>query len=62
MVVPYNMIHYGKTLSESLGAIFAGIILGTIALRTRSIWGGVFVHVAVALTMDFLTIGYLRPR
>ena len=62
MVVPYNMIHFGKTLPESLGAIFAGIILGTIALRTRSIWGGVFVHVAVALTMDFLTIGYLRPR
>jgi membrane protease YdiL (CAAX protease family) len=61
MIVPYCMIHYGKTFSETMGAIVAGVILGTIALRTRSIWGGVFIHVAVALTMDLLTVGYLRP-
>jgi membrane protease YdiL (CAAX protease family) len=62
MVIPYCMIHYGKTFAETKGAIVAGLVLGTIALRTKSIWGGVFVHVAVALTMDALTVGYLRPR
>jgi membrane protease YdiL (CAAX protease family) len=56
MVVPYCMIHFGKTMVETLGAIFAGIILGTIAIRTRSIWGGVAIHVAVALTMDLLCV------
>jgi membrane protease YdiL (CAAX protease family) len=61
MVVPYCMIHYGKTLIESLAAIVAGLVLGTVALRTRSIWGGIFVHIAVAWTMDFLTVGHLPP-
>jgi uncharacterized protein len=61
MVVPYCMIHYGKTLSETLGAIVAGLVLGTIALRTRSIWGGVFVHIVVAVTMDLLTVDDLKP-
>jgi len=59
MVVPYCMIHYGKTFVECMAAIVAGTVLGTIALRTRSIWGGIFVHVAVAWTMDLLTVGYL---
>ncbi len=62
MVVPYCMIHYGKTFAESMAAIVAGLILGTIALRTKSIWGGIFIHIAVALTMDLLTVGYLKPR
>ncbi|HJK95780.1 MAG TPA: CPBP family intramembrane glutamic endopeptidase [Polyangiaceae bacterium LLY-WYZ-14_1] len=52
MVVPYAMIHLGKPLPEALSSIVAGIVLGTLAMRTRSIWGGVFLHVAVAWTMD----------
>jgi CAAX protease family protein len=62
MVVPYCMIHFGKTFAECNAAIVAGVVLGTIALRTRSIWGGIFVHIAVALTMDVLTVGYLPGR
>ncbi len=62
MVVPYCMIHYGKTFAECNAAIVAGVVLGTIALRTRSIWGGIFVHIAVALTMDVLTVGFLPGR
>jgi membrane protease YdiL (CAAX protease family) len=63
MVVPYCMIHYGKTFAETMAAIVAGTVLGTIALRTKSIWGGIFVHVAVALTMDLLTVGHLpKPQ
>ncbi|MGD8607871.1 MAG: CPBP family intramembrane metalloprotease [Myxococcales bacterium] len=56
MVVPYCMIHYPKPLPETLGAIVAGTVLGTLAMRTRSIWGGVLIHVGVALTMDWLAL------
>lgn len=56
MLVPYCMIHYGKPMPETLGAILAGAILGTVAMRTRSIWGGVAIHVAVAVMMDLLAL------
>ena len=62
MIVPYCMIHYGKPLPETLGAIFAGIILGTLAMRTRSIWGGVLIHIGVAMTMDMMALGSLPKR
>ncbi len=52
MIVPYCMIHYGKPLPETLGAIFAGLALGTLAMRTRSIWGGIMIHVGIAVSMD----------
>lgn len=55
-MVPYCMIHYHKPLPEALAAIVAGIILGEIAQRTRSIAGGVVMHVGVALTMDILAL------
>jgi membrane protease YdiL (CAAX protease family) len=58
MVLPYCMIHYGKPLPETLGAIIAGVVLGTLAMRTRSIWGGVMIHVGVATMMDALAVGY----
>jgi len=58
MVVPYCMIHYHKPIAEVLGAIFAGTVLGTLALRTRSIWSGVAIHVAVAVTMDVLALAH----
>ena len=61
MVVPYCMIHYGKPMAETFGAIIAGIVLGTLALRTRSIWGGVVIHVGVALTMDLLAVAQCPP-
>jgi len=56
MIVPYCMIHYGKPMPETLGAIVAGLILGTLALRTRSIWAGVLIHISVAVTMDLLSL------
>ena len=52
MIVPYVMIHFGKEFAETIGAIFAGVVLGTLAMRTRSIWGGFFVHALVAISMD----------
>jgi membrane protease YdiL (CAAX protease family) len=52
MVVPYCMIHYGKPFPETMGAIVAGIVLGTLAMKTRSIWSGFLIHVSVAISMD----------
>ena len=56
MIIPYCMIHFPKTWSESVGAVIAGIVLGALALRGRSIWGGAFLHCCVALTMDVLSL------
>jgi hypothetical protein len=61
MIVPYCMIHYGKPMPETLGAIGAGLILGTLAMRTKSIWGGVLIHVGVAVTMDVLALRGCPP-
>jgi membrane protease YdiL (CAAX protease family) len=61
MIVPYCMIHYGKPLPETLGAIVAGLVLGTLAMRTRSIWGGVLIHIGVAATMDVLALRGCPP-
>ncbi|MBK8171606.1 MAG: CPBP family intramembrane metalloprotease [Sandaracinaceae bacterium] len=52
MIVPYCMIHYGKPALEAFAAIFAGLVLGTLAMKTRSIWSGFLIHVSVALSMD----------
>jgi membrane protease YdiL (CAAX protease family) len=62
MMVPYCMIHFGKPMAEAVGAIGAGFILGTLAMRTRSIWGGAAIHIAVAVTMDVLAMGSLSNR
>ncbi|MGO9111753.1 MAG: CPBP family intramembrane glutamic endopeptidase [Thermoguttaceae bacterium] len=56
MTVPYCMIHFGKPMAETFGAIGAGVILGFMSLKTRSIWFGACLHVAVAMTMDFLSL------
>lgn len=52
MCVPYLMIHFPKPWLEATGAILFGLFLGMLALRSRSIWGGVGVHAGVALSMD----------
>lgn len=56
MAVPYCMIHYGKPYLEAHGAIVAGVVLGSLAMKTRSIYAGFLVHITVALGMDFLSL------
>lgn len=58
MVVPYCMIHYGKPYLETCGAVVAGVALGSVAMRTRSIYSGFLVHVTVALSMDLLALSH----
>ena len=56
MMVPYMMIHFGKPLPECIGSIIAGFVLGTLSLKSNSVWWGVAIHVAVAWGMDLLSL------
>ncbi len=56
MIVPYCMIHYGKPYLEANGAIIAGIALGSLSMKTKSIYQGFLVHVTVAGLMDWLSL------
>lgn len=62
MLVPYVTAHYGKPLPETLGALAAGSVLGWLALHHRSVWLGVGLHYAVALTMDVAALRGLGVR
>jgi hypothetical protein len=56
MMVPYCMIHFRKPMPETFGAIIAGIVLGTLSMKSRSIWLGVLIHYSVAITMDLFSL------
>jgi len=56
MMVPYCMIHFGKPMPETLGAILAGIVLGTLSLKSRSIFLGILIHYSVAIAMDLMAL------
>ena len=56
MIVPYNMLHYQKPVLEALAAIGGGVVLGSLSLKTRSIWWGAMLHIGVAGTMDVLSL------
>ena len=48
----YMFIHFGKPLGESISSVLGGLALGIFAYRTGSIYGGIFVHIGVAWTME----------
>jgi hypothetical protein len=54
MVAMYVAIHFGKPVMETISSIFGGYILGALAYQTRHIWGGVIVHIGIALSMEVL--------
>ena len=58
MVAMYVAIHFGKPLGETISSIFGGYILGALAYQTRHIWGGVIVHICIAMTMEIM--GFLQ--
>jgi len=58
MLAPYCMIHYYKPMPEALGAIGAGLVLGTLAWRTGTILYGWALHFGVALSMDLMALYY----
>jgi membrane protease YdiL (CAAX protease family) len=56
MAVPYCMIHYGKPYLEAIGAVVAGVALGSLSMKTKSIYQGFLVHITVAALMDWLAL------
>jgi hypothetical protein len=56
MMIPYMMIHFDKPLLECVGSIAAGFVLGTMSLKTGSIYWGAILHVAIAWAMDALAL------
>ena len=56
--IPYLMIHFSKPPVEALASIIGGIVMGTLAYRTKSVWWGIALHVSVAALMDFLSLGH----
>jgi hypothetical protein len=48
----YCTIHFGKPLGECISSYFGGIILGIIVYNTRSIFGGLMVHLGIAWMME----------
>ena len=54
MAVVYCVLHFGKPSGEALSSIFGGYILGVVAYETKSVWGGVIVHMGIAWMMEIV--------
>lgn len=54
----YCTIHFGKPLGECISSYFGGILLGILVCHTRSILGGLLVHLGIAWLME--VAGYWR--
>jgi hypothetical protein len=52
MCVFYVTIHFEKPLGETISSFFGGWILGILAYETRSIYGGIIVHLGIAMLME----------
>jgi hypothetical protein len=48
----YCSIHFGKPLGECISSYFGGIILGIVVYHTRSVLGGLLVHLGIAWLME----------
>ncbi|XOV92383.1 MAG: CPBP family intramembrane glutamic endopeptidase [Bacteroidota bacterium] len=58
MVVTYAVLHFGKPITEAISSVFGGYLLGIISYNTRSIWGGIVIHMGIAWLME--VFGYLH--
>ena len=48
----YCTIHFGKPLGECISSYFGGMLLGIVVYHTRSIFGGLMVHLGIAWMME----------
>lgn len=48
----YCSIHFGKPIGECISSYFGGLLLGIVVYNTRSIWGGLVVHLGIAWMME----------
>lgn len=56
MVTIYVALHFGKPIFETISAIFGGFFLGAIAYQSKHIWGGVFIHIGIAVFIEIIRI------
>jgi uncharacterized protein len=54
--IPFSLLHVGKPPLETFASVPAGLLLGYVALRTRSMWWGWLLHVTVAMSMDLVAL------
>ncbi|MDR2039413.1 MAG: CPBP family intramembrane metalloprotease [Bacteroidales bacterium] len=54
MIAVYVALHFGKPVLETISAFFGGYFLGALAFQTRHIWGGVIIHMGIALIIELL--------
>jgi membrane protease YdiL (CAAX protease family) len=59
MAVAYCVLHFGKPLGETISSFFGGYLLGVIALKTNNIYGGILVHIGIALLMELFAFWQL---
>ena len=52
MAAFYCTIHFGKPMAECISAFSGGLALGVVAYRTRTIYGGLIVHLGLAWLME----------
>jgi membrane protease YdiL (CAAX protease family) len=58
VAIPFGILHVGKPMPEAYGAIIASVVLGWLAVRTRSSWYGFALHASIAITMDVLAVAH----
>ena len=58
MALTYMCIHRGKPDLELCSSVIGGYILGVLAWRTRHLWGGIIIHLGIA--MFFEVVGITR--
>ena len=50
----YCCIHLGKPMPEAISSFFGALLLGIISYHSKSVWGGVFIHIGLAWLMEVL--------
>ena len=58
MALAYMCIHLGKPDLELCSSVIGGYILGILVWRTRHLWGGIIIHLGIA--MFFEVVGITR--
>jgi membrane protease YdiL (CAAX protease family) len=48
----YCTIHFGKPMGEAISSFWGGMLLGIVSYNTKSVWGGLLVHLGIAWLME----------
>lgn len=54
MAITYLCIHLGKPDLELCSSVIGGYILGILAYRTQHLWGGIIIHLGIAMLFEVL--------